>query len=123
MAWNTPLSPERKELLDRLVAENKTISSMKKEHGFGYATVRKHYPDYRVGAQSNQYTTPLNSEEKRLMDLLVAEGAPLTVISEIIGRPEQQIKRLAPNAGSSASDTGVYASAVRKLQEMGVEVK
>lgn len=122
MAWNTPLSPERKQLLDELVEKDTSIATMKKVYGFGYATVRKHYPEYRAGKR-NQYTDKPSEEVMRKLVRLVEEETPLTVISEVTGLPTGTIKRLAPNAGSSSEDVGIYAAAVRQLQEMGVEVK
>lgn len=41
------MAPERKALLDRLVEEGWPMLEMKRTHGIDYATVQRHYPDYR----------------------------------------------------------------------------
>jgi len=41
------ITPERKALLDVLVADGWPFREMRFTHGFGYDTVKYHYPDYK----------------------------------------------------------------------------
>lgn len=45
-------SPERKALLDSLVADGWPIRQMVETHGFNFSTIKKHYPEYRGMTQS-----------------------------------------------------------------------
>lgn len=41
------IKPERKKLLDELVADGWPLLQMRRTHGFGPDTVKYHYPDYK----------------------------------------------------------------------------
>lgn len=41
------MKPERKKLLDELVADGWPLNQMRFTHGFGHDIVKHHYPDYR----------------------------------------------------------------------------
>lgn len=44
--------PERKALLDSLVADGWPIRQMVATHGFNFSTIKKHYPEYTGMTQS-----------------------------------------------------------------------
>lgn len=112
------LSPERKALLDRLVREKYPITGMHKQHGFNYKTVRKYYPDYRVGAtylREDRWQVPVVKSDKIFE--MADEGAPASAIMAAVGVTESQVRYYAPEAFWTKSEAGHLGGLVAQIKE------
>lgn len=109
------LSPDRKQLLDELVESNVSLYALHKKHGFNTLTVRKYYPDYRVGLSGKESTLKLLQQNEKLINELAAERAPGGVIAEALDIQYETLSKFRPDLMWSRKEVAVFASSVSKL--------
>lgn len=110
MAKKNYLKPERRELLDRLVAEGMSLRQMQAKHGFNQLTVKRYYPDYRNRATANRKDWfDIPEETRQLVHQMADERAPLSAIKEVSGLTETQVLYLEPNAAWTRKEASEYA--------------
>lgn len=113
------LKPERKALLDSLVAAGVTIKDMHKKHGFNYDTIRRYYPNYRAGRTS---TTTILEKLERHQDIIAelqAEKAPGSVIAATIGVSQITLKKYRPELMWTKREAGSFGGMVSQLERLG----
>lgn len=114
------LKPERKKLLDTLVASGVTIGDMHKKHGFNYKTVRKHHPKYRVGG--NTHVNGKNQERIRESEHVIREmakeRAPGSAIAEVIGVEKQALRRHRPEVFWTPEEAAEFARMVQQVNKL-----
>lgn len=108
------LSKERKELLDKLVAERKPVSLIQREHGFNYATIRKYYPDYRTEATANweDHYANIPRDVREQVEGLIKDHAPFTIIEEVTGVSVEKLDKLYPGKAWSKTEAGRHGGIV-----------
>lgn len=108
------MNEERRALLAELVANNTSISLMQKTYGFNYKTVRKHYPNYRVGKSSveRDYYQIKDLTTLRLAVRLVSEEAPMSEIVSATGLTRDCVLYHFPTVPWSRSQVGSYGGLI-----------
>lgn len=115
------LKPERKALLDSLVAEDTSIEEMRKVHGFNYKTVRKYYPDYRAGRTNSTPVKEALEEHREVVAELQAEKAPGSVIAATVGVSQKTLKKHRPELMWTKREAGSFGGMVSQLERLGGE--
>lgn len=112
------LNPDRRVLLDELVAAGTPLSVMHREYGFNYSTVRKYYPTYR-SRESNEVTDWVAANRIPVVRELLDERAPVKLIAEAAGIGERKRKRLFPEASWSRVESGTFGGQVASVSRNG----
>lgn len=113
------LKPERKALLDSLVAAGVTVGDIHKKHGFNYKTVRRYYPDYRkhVGKKQNgkHNVSELLKKHADLIEEMAEERAPGYVIAKSIGIKASTLRNHRPELMWAREEVAAFGAMVRQM--------
>lgn len=109
------LKPERKALLDSLVAAGLTLKDLQRKHGFNYKTVRKYYPDYRAGRTNSTPVLEALEENREVVEQLAKEKAPGSVIAATVGVSPGTLKKHRPELMWTKREAGSFGGMVSQL--------
>lgn len=112
------LKPERRELLDKLVAEGRTISYIHRKHGYNYSTIRRYHPDYKIGSHQRRTTQEKLDAAKDLIRVLEEERAPGSVIAQAVGITYGTLRKYRPDLMWSRKEAAEHAAMVRRVNEV-----
>lgn len=112
------LSEGRLGVLKQLVAEERTISYIHRNHGFNYTTIRKHFPEYRKGATKKIPTEDLLKKHKAEVNRLAEERVPGTVIANRIGITPETLSKHRPDLMWTKREAAEHAVVVQKLYKV-----
>lgn len=96
---------------------------MHRIHGFNYCTIRKYYPDYRVGNQNRKSTEELLKEHEDVINRLAAERAPGSLIAKAVGISYEALSRHRPELMWTKKEAAAHATAVSSMNKIDVILK